>query len=225
MIIVTHNAKSGAKTINLLEVDKDTHYAKLIPIEDMDTVKLFLENNKEMVHRRLVNIDRESDFDGHINDQAVNILSEILAEEEKQHYKEEPIQGDYMNNKHTHYTENEVLRFHPLEVLVRMYQHLGILDPEVDGSKLTPNSFTQKSKEALTLLKGRLSNERVVSLKDTHFEESDEDNQISVIDGDEGEEGGVGESEYEKLRRERMAQNQVNGLQPMVFLVSSREHE
>jgi len=61
--------------------------------------------------------------------------------------------------------------------------------------------------------------------EDSDGGDSEEEDDDEEEDGDEGEEGGVGESEYEKLRRERMAQNQVNGLQPMVFLVSSREHE
>lgn len=60
--------------------------------------------------------------------------------------------------------------------------------------------------------------------EDSDGGESEEEGEEDDMDEPEGDDGGGGESEYEKLRRERMAQNQVKrAFVPKVFVASAME--
>ena len=168
MIVVTHRSKSHKKVVNLLEVDRETHYAKMVPLKSIDDIRFYLETNKEMVHRKLVDVDRAKDFDDNINEDVVHSLVEIINEESKEHLKYHQPLTNHENNAHTHYDEKEPLKFHSIEVLVKVYQSIGLLDKLENPLAFTPNHFAQKFD--LPLLKGRLSNEKVVSLPDSHLD-------------------------------------------------------
>lgn len=154
MVIVTRNEKTKKKIVNMLEVDRTTHYCKMIALKDLDAVKLYLKTNKEMVHRRLVGIDRENDFDDGINSEVIHDLIEIINEQNKEHLTKIQDPNSHQNNMHTHYGEHEELKFHSIGKSLSISENHNMYFKAITSINLCYRSVSQNVPKAGSFTRG-----------------------------------------------------------------------